>query len=345
MYGLKQAPRAWFSRVQDYFAKEDFTKSHNEETLFIKTNDQGNILIVSVYVDDLIYTGDDVAMMKEFKTSMQKEFVMSDFGKMRYFLGLEVSQTAHGIHISQAKYALEVLKRFDLENCNSVWNPMVPGNKLDMDEGGDRVDETHYKKIIGSIMYITTTRSDLQFSVSLLSRFMSKPTKLHLQAAKRVLRYLKGTMDLRIWYKKGGSRELLGYTDNDFAGDIDSRKSTSGYVFVVDGAAVAWSSKKQHIVTLSSTEAEYVAALACACQAIWFKKILEKLGHELEGSTVILCDNTSTLSKNPVFNGRCKHIGVRFHFLRDLVNNGEISLEHWSIVVLTSRLHISSRSH
>lgn len=159
---------------------------------------------------------------------------------------------------------------------------------------------------------------------------MSKPTKLHLQAAKRVLRYLKGTMDLGIWYKKGGSGELLVYTDNDFAREIDIRKSTSGYVFVMDGAAVAWSSKKQHIVTLSSTEAEYVAASACACQAIWFKRILEELGHELEGSTFILCDNTSTikLSKNPVFNGRCKHIGVRFHFLRDLVNNGEISLEH-----------------
>lgn len=169
LYGLKQAARAWFSRVEDYFAKEDFTKSQNEETLFIKTNDQGNILNVSVYVDDLIYTGDDVAMMKEFKTSMKKKFVMTDLGKMRYFLGLEVSQTTHGIHISQAKYALEVLKRFDLENCNSVWNPMVPGNKLDMDEGGDRVDETHYKKIIGSLMYITTTRSDVQLSVSLLA--------------------------------------------------------------------------------------------------------------------------------------------------------------------------------
>lgn len=120
------------------------------------------------------------------------------------------------------------------------------------------------------------------------------------------------------------------YTDSDFAGDVDSRKSTSGYVFLMDGAAVAWLSKKQPIVTLSTTEAEYVAASVCACQVIWYKRVLEELGYSGEGSTVILCDNTSTikLSKNPVFHGRCKHIGVRFHFLRDLVNKGVISLEH-----------------
>lgn len=330
LYGLKQAPRAWFSRIEEYFVKEGFVKSQNEETLFLKTNKLANILFVSVYVDDLIYTGDNVSMMEDFKKSMQREFDMTDLGKMRYFLGIEVLQTSHGIHISQAKYALEVLKRFGMDKCNAVCNPMVPGSKIDMDDGGERVDETFYKQIIGSLMYITTTRPDLQFAVSLLSRFMSKPTQLHLMAAKRVLRYLSGTMDFGIWYKRGGTGEVLVYTDSDFAGDVDSRKSTSGYVFLMDEAAVAWSSKKQPIVTLSTTEAEYVAASVCACQAIWFKRILEELGYDVEGSTVILCDNTSTikLSKNPVFHGRCKHIGVRFHFLRDLVNEGAIRLEH-----------------
>lgn len=330
LYGLKQAPRAWFSRIEEYFIKEGLMKSQNEETLFFKTNKIGNILLVSIYVDDLIYTGDDESMMKDFKESMQKEFDMSDLGKMRYFLGIEVLQTPLGIHISQGKYVFEVLQRFGMENCNAVCNPMVPGNKLDMDIDGERVDETYYKQIIGSLMYITTTRPDLQFSVSLLSRYMSRPTLMHLQAAKRVLRYLCGTMDFGIWYKRGGDGEMLIYTDSDFAGDIDSRKSTSGYVFLIDNAAVAWSSKKQPIVTLSTTEAEYVAASSCACQAIWFNRILEELKYDVEGSTIILCDNTSTikLSKNPVFHGRCKHIGVRFHFLRDLVNEGTLRLEH-----------------
>lgn len=330
LYGLKQAPRAWYSRIEDYFTKEGFEKSQNEETLFLKSNKQGNMLFVSIYIDDLIYTGNDMSMMKNFKVSMQKEFEMSDLGKMRYFLGFEVMQTPHGIHISQAKYAAEILKRFEMEECNSVRNLLVPGSKLNMDEDGERVDETLYKQIVGSLMYITNTRPDLQFSVSLLSRFMSRLTSLHFAAAKRVLRYLRGTMDFGLWYKRGGAGELLVYTDSDFAGDFDSKKSTSGYVFLIDGAAVTWLSKKQPIVTLSTTEAEYVAASVCACQAIWFKRIIGELGCDAGGSTVILCDNTSTikLSKNPVFHGRCKHIGVRFHFLRELVKEGVIRLEH-----------------
>lgn len=217
-----------------------------------------------------------------------------------------------------------------MEECNAVCNPLVPGGRIDMDEGGERVDDTMYKQVIGSLMYITTTRPDLQFAVSLLSRYMSKPTQLHLQAAKRMLRYLKGTLDFGIWYKRGGIGKLLAYTDSDFAGDIDGKKSTSGYVFLMNGEAVTWSSKKQPIVTLSTTEAEYVAASVFTCQAIWFQRILSELGCDARGRTVILCDNTSTikLSKNPVFHGRCKHIGVRFHFLRDLLNEGVISLEH-----------------
>lgn len=330
LYGLKQAPRAWFSRIEEYFLREGFTKSQNEETLFFKKNESGNLLIVNIYVDDLIYTGDNAAMIEEFKKSMQCEFDMTDLGKMRYFLGIEVLQAPNGIHVSQAKYAREVLKRFDMEESNSVRNPMVPGTKLSLNEEGEPVDETLYKQIIGSLMYLTTTRPDLQFSVSLLSRFMSKPNQTHLQAVKRVLRYLKGTLNYGILYKKGGNGNVLVYTDSDFAGDIDGRKSTSGYVFLLNGAAVAWSSKKQPIITLSTTEAEYVAASACASQAIWFQRILEELSYSYGESTVIMCDNTSTikLSKNPVFHGRCKHIGVRFHFLRDLVNEGVIRLEH-----------------
>ncbi|KAL1190679.1 Retrovirus-related Pol polyprotein from transposon RE1 [Cardamine amara subsp. amara] len=331
LYGLKQAPRAWFSRIEEYFAKEGFKKSGNEETLFLKTNKQVDSPIVSIYVDNLIYTGNDISMIREFKELMQKEFEMTDLGKMSFFLGIEVRQTPKGIHISQSKYALEVLRRYEMENFNGVFNPMIPGSKIDMDEGGERVDDTYYKRIIGSLMYITATRPDLQFVVSFLSRYMSKPTMLHLQAAKRVLRYLKGTMDFGIWYEKKGKGELLIYTDSDFAGDVEGRKSTSGYVVLMDRADVAWLSKKQPIVTLSTTEAEYVAASVCACQVVWFMRVLEELGHKAKGSTTILCDNTSTikLSKNPVFHGRCKHIGVRFHFLRELVNEGVIRLEHY----------------
>lgn len=240
----------------------------------------------------------------------------------------------------QRRYALDVLKRFNMENSNAVSSPIVPGSKLHKDEKGVKVDETYFKQIVGSLMYITNTRPDMMFVVSLISRYMSRPTELHLQAAKRALRYLKGTANFGIFYKRDEAgeflfykrdkaEELFGFTDSDYAGDVDDRKSTSGYVFLMNSGAVSWSSRKQPIVTLSTTEAEFVAAASCACQAIWMRRILEKLGHKYKGSTTIMCDSSSAikLSKNPVMHGRSKHIDVRFHFLRDLVKDGVIKME------------------
>lgn len=201
---------------------------------------------------------------------------------------------------------------------------------MSKDEAGTKVDETLFKQVVGSLMYLTATRPDLMYGVSLISGFMSCPTESHWLAAKRILRYLKGTTKLGIFYKKGGCTDLVAYTDNDFAGDLDDRRSTSGFVFLLGYAAVSWSSKKQPVVTLSTTEAEYIAAAFCACQCIWLRRVLEKLGHKEEKSTLIQCDNNSTikLSKNPVFHGRNKHIDIRFHFLRDLTKDRVVELSY-----------------
>lgn len=329
LYGLKQASRAWFSRIEGYFLKEEFLRSNAEQTLFIKEDNKGSILYVNVYVDDLIYTGNNPKMLNEFKRSMQDEFEMTDLGKMRFFLGIEVVQTSEGVHISQRKYALEIIKRFKLDNCNPVKSPIIPGCKLKQ-EDGKRVDSMLFKQMVGCLMYITTTRPDIQFAVSVISRFMADPGMIHYDAAKKVLRYLQGTHDYGIWYKHGGNGNMEVYTDSDFGGDVNDYKSTSGYVVLWDGAAVAWQSKKQSIVTLSSTEAEYVAASTCACQVIWIHGVLSDLGIKEKECSTIWCDNTSTikLSKHTVFHGRCKHIGVRYHFLRDLVEDGVVALEY-----------------
>ncbi|KAM7502462.1 hypothetical protein LguiB_001366 [Lonicera macranthoides] len=335
LYGLKQAPRAWYSRIEAYFVKEGFERCQHEHTLFVKkeggTKGGGiKILIVSLYVDDLIFTGNNTYMIEGLKTSMMNEFEMTDLGRMKYFLGVEVIQKSEGIYLSQRKYARELLERFGLQNGNPVKNPIVPGCKLSKEGEGVTVDATAYKQLIGSLLYITATRPDLMYVVCLLSRFMANPTVLHMQAAKRVLRYLKGTINLGVFYKRGGPEELLGYTDSDYARDADDSRSTSGYVFMLSNGAVSWASKKQPVVTLSTTEAEYVAAAACACQCVWMQAVLEKLGHTQGQCTTILCDNSSTikLSKNPILHGRCKHIHVRFHFLRDLANNGVVNLVH-----------------
>ncbi|MCH86005.1 copia-type polyprotein, partial [Trifolium medium] len=249
LYGLKQAPRAWYSKIESYFVQEKFEKCHHEHTLFVKQSGQGKILIVSLYVDDLIYTGNDEEMFERFKSSMKNKFAMNDLGKMRYFLGVEV--------------------------CS----PIVPGNKLNKDEGGKPIDARMYRQLIGSLMYFLATRPDLAFST------------------------------------RGGDCELEGWSNSDYAGDIDDRKSTSGYVFMYATGVVSWSSKKQAIVTLSTTEAEFVAATSCACQGVWLRRILEQLKQVQVNGTVIFCDNTSSikLSKNPVMHGRCKHIDVRYH--------------------------------
>jgi hypothetical protein len=329
-YGLKQTPRAWFSRIEAHFINEGFQRCDSEQTLFTKRSREGKIIIVSVYVDDLIFTGDDENMLSEFKSSMMREFDMSDLGKMRFFLGIEVLQGLDSIYICQKKYALEVLKRFGMMKSNSVNNPIVPGCKANKDEDGIKVDETYDKQLVGSLMYLTATRLDMMFVTCLINRYMSKPTELHLQVANRALRYLRGTVNFGIHYKKGGSGELLAFTDSDYAGDMEDRKSTSGYVFLLSSGAVSWSSKKQPIVTLSTTEAEFVAAAMCVCQALWIKRILKELGHSNGGCTQVKCDNSSTikLSKNPVMHGRSKHIDVRYHFLRNLTREGTIALVH-----------------
>lgn len=330
LYGLKQASRAWYSRIEEHFTKVGFTKCSHEHTLFTKTSADGtDLLIVSIYVDDLIITGNDSCMLREFKESMQREFEMTDLGEMKYFLGVEILQTHEGIYLNQKKYAAEILERFNLTDCNSVMNPIVPGEKHTIDRDGHKADATLYKQLIGSLLYITATRPDLMYAVCLLSRYMAAPTETHMQAAKKILRYLKGTLKMGLCYKVGDGK-LLGYTDSDYAGDMDDRKSTSGYVFYLGEAAISWASNRQPVVTLSTTEAEYVAAASSATQCVWLRTILEQLGLKQEEGTIIWCDNSSTikLSKNPMMHGRSKHIDVRFHFLRNLIKEGTMELMH-----------------
>jgi hypothetical protein len=332
LYGLKQAQRAWYNKIETYFALEQFEKCSHEHTLFVKYGTNNKILIVSLYVDDLICTGNDGHMIQEFKESMKRKFAMTDLSKMKYFLGVEVIQSEKGIIIHQQKYAAEILKRFGMENCNTVGSPIVPGCKLVKDENGKATDAKEFKQMVGCLMYLLATRPDLAYSICLVARFMDRPTEMHVMAVKRIMRYLKGTLGDGVMYKHTEDKgvELVGWSDSDYAGDLNDRKSTSGYVFMLGTGAISWSSKKQPIVTLSTTEAEYVAAALCACQCIWLRNVLKHLKITQHKSTVIYCDNSSSikLSKNPIMHGRCKHIDVRFHFLRNLTKDAIVELRY-----------------
>lgn len=192
-----------------------------------------------------------------------------------------------------------------MENCNRVRNPIVPGQRLKKEGAGDAVNSMQYKQLVGSLRYLTATRQDLMFSVNLVSCYMEEPNEQHMLAVKRILRYVQGTLCLGIRYKKGGEPKLLGYIDSDYARDVDDRKSTSGYVFMLGEGVVSWSSKKQPIVTLSTTEVEFVVATLGACQGVWQQNILKEISLSQVEGTSGYCDNSSTikLSKYSVLHG------------------------------------------
>ncbi|BBG92824.1 ADP glucose pyrophosphorylase large subunit 1, partial [Prunus dulcis] len=310
LYGLKQAPRAWFSRIEAHFINEGFQRCDSEQTLFTKRNREGKIIIVSIYVDDLIFTGDDEDMMSEFKSSMLREFDMSDLGSMRFFLGIEVLQRADGIFICQKRYALEILKRFGMLESNEVNSPIIPGFKISKDEDGITVDETYFKQLVGSLMYLTATRPDMMFVTSLISSCEESSS------------ISKGTVNYGIHYKRGGDGKLLAFTDSDYAGDMEDRKSTSGYVVM-------------EFEKTANCYAIYYGSRVCSSCSVCVSSNLDEKGiegarHGDEVCTHIKCDNSSTikLSKNPVMHGRSKHIDVRYHFLRNLTKEGSIALVH-----------------
>ena len=212
-----------------------------------------------------------------------------------------VDQSENGVFIFQGKYVEEVLKRFNMQNSKAAVTPTVMGLKLTKEDSSKDFDPKLYKSIVGSLMYLTATRPDIMHAVSLISRFMERPKETHWQEAKRILRYVNGTKGFGILYSSSESFMLIGYTDSDRAGSVDDRKSTSGYVFHMGSGAISWASKKQPIVALSTAEAEYVAAIAAACQAVWLRRVLRDFCHEQEKGTTIYCDNSSAIALSKKF--------------------------------------------
>ncbi|KAI5328650.1 hypothetical protein L3X38_028047 [Prunus dulcis] len=328
LYGLKQAPRAWYSEIDIYLIHCGFHRSSSEATLYVRNKEGIGVLIVSVYVDDIVYTGSSTRMIKEFKIEMMCKYEMSDLGLLHHYLGMGITQTEESIFIHQKKYAFTLLDKFGLKDCKSVSTPLVATDKLQREDGIEAADESLYRKIVGSLLYLTATRPDIMFSASLLARFMHSPSKLHYGATKRVLRYIQGTIDYGIEYVIGKSAFLVGYCDSEWSGSEEDMKSTSGYAFSFGSGAFSWASVKQHSVALLTAEAEYVSAAEATSEAIWLRFVLEDFGEEQTTATTVFCDNTSAIamSKNPVFHQRSKHIRRKFHFIRDAIQNGEIDL-------------------
>jgi hypothetical protein len=258
---------------------------------------------------------------------MSNEFEMSMIGELSFFLGLQIKQLKDRIFVSQSKYLKDMLKKFGLENAKSIKTPMATNGHLDLDEGGTIVDQKLFCSIIGSLFYITASRSNVMFSVCMCARFQASPREIHLKAAKRILRYLKNTPNVGLWYPKGAQFELIGYSDSDYAGCKVDRKNTSGCCQFLGRSLVSWSSKKQNLVALSTAEAEYISAGNCCTQLLWMKQTLLDYGISFK-NIPLLCDNESVvkLATNLVQHPRTKHNDIRHHFLRDHVDKGDISV-------------------
>ncbi|RLN40738.1 hypothetical protein C2845_PM01G40940 [Panicum miliaceum] len=329
LYGLRQAPRAWNVRLDATLKNLGFEQSAHEHAVYGHGHG-GARLLIGVYVDDLVITGSNPAEINRFKDEMKAQFLMSDLGLLSFYLGIEMRQNARGIALNQRSYAARILDTSGMKGCNPTSTPMEEWLRLSHESMTEEVDATAYRRIIGSLRYLVHTRPDLALSVGYVSRFMERPTVEHMGAVKRLLCYIADTIDYGLIYPRGlGETKLVGYSDSDLAGDIDTRESTSGALFFLGASLISWQSTKQRILALSSCEAEYVAATMAASQAIWLARLLSDLKGKEAATVKLKMDNMSALalSKNPVFHERSKHIDVRYHFIRDCLENGSISAE------------------
>ena len=327
LYGLKQAPRAWYERLSNFLLENEFTRGKVDTTLFCKTV-KSDILVCQIYVDDIIFGSTNPSLGRKFAKCMQAEFEMSLMGELKFFLGIQINQTPEGTYIHQSKYIRDLLKKFDLSECKPSKIPMHPTCILEREEVSKSVEQKVYRGMIGSLLYLTASRPDILFSVCICARFQSDPRESHLTAVKRIFKYLKGTTNLGLFYRKSSDYSLVGYCDADFAGDRVERKSTSGSCQFLGENLISWSSKRQSTIALSTAEAEYIAAAGCSTQMLWMKSQLEDF-QIFESNIPILCDNTSAicLSKNPILHSRAKHIEIKHHFIRDYIQKGILNLK------------------
>ena len=335
LYGLKQSARCWNAELDGQLHKMNFTQTDSDPCVYIRYSDV-DVFIIAVYVDDIFLLGKTDELISEIKKSLCDRFDVEDMGRLHHFLGVKVvqSKNLNSIWIGQPSFTKTLLKRFGMEQSNPTATPFDVGTKL-LKKGAnevvsDDVDTQLYQSAVGSLMYLATrTRPDIAFAVGMCARFSAEPLSQHWMAVKRILRYLKGTIHLGLMYEQTTNNELTGYSDADWAGDLNDRKSTSGYVFILNGAAVSWKSSKQGCVALSTAEAEYMALASATQEAIWMSRLVREFTNADHLNPVkIYEDNQSAIciAKNHQQHGRTKHIDIKYHFTREHVAMKDIEL-------------------
>ena len=333
LYGLKQAPRYWNKTITTWLVEYGFRQSKVDPCIFVHGSGT-RLYILALYVDDCILAGPGGTFIVSFKRAFGQRFSVQDLGPVAWLLGMTVERdrAARVVKLGQRQYILDMLERFNMLDAKPVSTPMALGSMAERTDDSGSAASLPYQSLIGSLLYASvSTRPDITMAVSYLSRHMAKASMVHWEQGKRVLRYLKGTSDRKLVY--GGGRvsvALEGYADADYAGDSDGRRSRTGFVFMLNGAAISWKSQRQQTVALSTAEAEYMALTAAAQEALFLRQLLEQMGQPQASGTVLHEDNQSciALCKNTMTTGRSKHIDVKMHFCREKQESGEIVVKY-----------------
>jgi hypothetical protein len=335
LYGLKQAPRQWYKKFDGFMQRHGYNKCNADHCCYFKRFESSYIILL-LYVDDMLVAGPDMDEIQMLKKQLSREFDMKDLGAAKQILGMRINRDKQKgtLQLSQEEYIDRILKRFNMSNAKPVSTPLASHFRLSKDqspkteEEKDFMAKVPYASAIGSLMYaMVCTRPDIAHAVGAVSRFMTNPGKQHWEAVKWILRYLRGTTDRCLCFRRG-ELKLQGFVDADFAAEVDHRRSTTGYVFTVGTTAVSWISQIQKIVALSTTEAEYIAVTEASKEMIWLQGLLAEMGFKQE-KNVLHSDSQSAihLAKNSAFHSRTKHIGLRYHFVRSLLEDGVLTLE------------------
>ena len=333
IYGLKQSPRCWNSSLHSYLLCIGFTQSLYDPCVYTQMcGDQ--LKIIAVYVDDLIICCKSLQHITDMKDKLSSRYNMKDLGDLNYFLGVKIvlDYKKGLVSLLQTSYVEKILERFGMSQSKPVKTPYEISTQLTSASEGEKLypNLTEYQAAVGALIYLTThTRPDIAFAVGQVSRFCNKPSETHWSAVKRIFRYLSGTKHFGLLYQCCED-DLIGYSDADWAGNREDRRSTSGFVFMLSGAAISWASKKQPCVALSTAEAEYISLSNAAQEVIWLRNMLGEFGCPQLEPTVLHEDNQSaiTISKNPQFHSRTKHIDIKFHFIRDQIERDVISVKY-----------------
>jgi histone deacetylase 1/2 len=322
IYGLKQAPRAWYARLCAKLLSLGFMPSKSNTSLcyFI----QGNLSIfVLVYVDDIIVASSSSKAVSMLLKKLQNDFALKDLGELHFFLGIEVKKVQNGLVLNKERYVRDILVRSGMNKCKAIDTPLSSSEKLSLEDGNPLGPEdcARYRSMVGALQYLTLTRPDISFAVNKVCQFLHSPTTVHWSAVKRILRYVQGTLSLGLRFDKSKSMVVSAFSDADWAGCVDDRRSTGGFAVFLGNNLISWSSRTQATVSRSNTEAEYKSLANATAEMIWVQKLLSELRIPHAPTARLWCDNLGAtyLSANPVFHARTKHIEIDYHFVRERV--------------------------